>query len=892
MEYKVKENIIECWVYDKFYRNLPATHNFGTKKERDELKEQALKGPFPNGITVSDHGMIRAQINHDYKHKHWRRPPEPIDDHVKSLFPQWKSWGLPRASASASASTSTNSTAVPTTSANNSPTPTAKPTTPPVTPAAPAAISATSTAKPTTSTTKSTTSTAKPAAPAAKSTTSTAKATTSTAKPAAPTAKPTAPATKPAAPATKPAAPATKPAAPATKPTTSTAKPAAPAAKTTTSTAEATTSTAKPAAPTAKPTAPATKPAAPATKPTTSTAKPAAPTAKPATSTAKPATSTAKPATSTAKPATSTAKPTTPISASNAAGTSPSKGTPASSGPSTQSVPVVGKGKQKAHIFRNTGFHARVITNDMDADGEEIIETETDPGAGYTDWNETAKALRAKKSLFPSTDNASENSGLEIAKMISLAPLFTGDVFDTNDDTNDFLGDNLQFSTFARVRRSELDIYSSELAEDPWGAPLEDDGDREATDNLYLNTNTAWTTFICGLQGAGKSHTLSVVMENCLIPNKEVGVLKQRLAALVCSYSPFTPIGSGKPCEVAYLATPDPASGIGEGYGPRCVSKVTVLASRSNFDNMKKIYEKIPGVTVRQLLLKPSQLTVKTMLNLMSVQDDNNALYMQVVTRILREMSAEDQNGFNYMKFKEILALEQFTQQQWQPLELRLELLESFLGAEDNPDPFDAKPGTITIVDLTCPFVDAEIACLLFSICVDLFCASKGGVGKIVALDEAHKFMTTKAASQKFAESIIQNIRLQRHIGLRTIISTQDPDVHPQLLELSNFILMHRFDSPRWFEIIRKYVGFAVENQDSDAQSDIGSNRSQATSLFEEIMVLNPGEAMLYCPQLVTTESVGRQATLLKSRLLKILVRRRLTKDGGVTRTALGNPDL
>ncbi|KAF3906730.1 hypothetical protein AA313_de0201735 [Arthrobotrys entomopaga] len=561
-----------------------------------------------------------------------------------------------------------------------------------------------------------------------------------------------------------------------------------------------------------------------------------------------------------------------------------------------QELPVTGNTKAKVHPFRDTGYRTRVVTEDVDTAGEENIKVEvtSDSEEQFVSWRERSKALRSKNSLFPPVDSVYENSSLAIDKMISQAPLFTAEVFDTDDDTGDSLGDNLQFSTFAQVRKSKLDLYSSELCEETWGVPLDDDEDRKAKEHLYLNTNTTWSTFICGLQGTGKSHTLSVLMENCLIPNKEVGILKRPLAALVCSYSPFTPIGSGKPCEVAYLAAPDPMSSIGEGYGSRRATKVTVLVSRSNYFNMKNVYDKIPEVTVRPLLFKASQFTAKTMLNLMSVQDDNNALYMQVVTRILREMSADNPEGFNYEKFKEILATQQFSGQQWQPLDLRLELLESFIGSESNRDPFDAASGTITIVDLTCPFVDAETACLLFSICVDLFCAAQGSAsGKILALDEAHKFMTAKAASQKFAESVITNVRLYRHVGLRTIISTQDPDVHPQLLELSNFILMHRFDSPRWFEIIRKYVGFAVE-QESDSRAETGSRKNQALKIFEQIMMLNPGEALLYCPRLVTTDGHrgDRQVAYLQNKLIKILVRRRLTKDGGVTRTALGNLDL
>ena len=48
-------------------------------------------------------------------------------------------------------------------------------------------------------------------------------------------------------------------------------------------------------------------------------------------------------------------------------------------------------------------------------------------------------------------------------------------------------------------------------------------------------------------------------------------------------------------------------------------------------------------------------------------------------------------------------------------------------------------PGSLTIVDLSCPFVDDSAACALFTICLELFLENRGDVGRVVALDEAHK---------------------------------------------------------------------------------------------------------------------------------------------------------
>ena len=45
----------------------------------------------------------------------------------------------------------------------------------------------------------------------------------------------------------------------------------------------------------------------------------------------------------------------------------------------------------------------------------------------------------------------------------------------------------------------------------------------------------------------------------------------------------------------------------------------------------------------------------------------------------------------------------------------------------------------MTIIDLSCPFVDANMACVLFNIGISLYLESGLTTGKIIAVDEAHK---------------------------------------------------------------------------------------------------------------------------------------------------------
>ena len=103
-------------------------------------------------------------------------------------------------------------------------------------------------------------------------------------------------------------------------------------------------------------------------------------------------------------------------------------------------------------------------------------------------------------------------------------------------------------------------------------------------------------------------------------------------------------------------------------------------------------------------------------------------------------------------------------------------------------------------VDLSSPFVDAPMACTLFGIALDLFLASRSDEqsGRIVALDEAHKFLTGSSSAQIFTGRLSEVVRLQRHLGARVVIATQEPTLGSELLDLATMTIVHRFTSPAW----------------------------------------------------------------------------------------------
>ena len=125
---------------------------------------------------------------------------------------------------------------------------------------------------------------------------------------------------------------------------------------------------------------------------------------------------------------------------------------------------------------------------------------------------------------------------------------------------------------------------------------------------------------------------------------------------------------------------------------------------------------------------------------------------LQIIMSILKEMAIDNHgdSGFNYSMFLQRVRQEAngFLGTQKGPMTMRLALLESFMDTGKlgkklktivKDDFFTVKPGSLTIIDLTDPFVDSSGACVLFDISLALFLDSNKGIGKVVALDEAHK---------------------------------------------------------------------------------------------------------------------------------------------------------
>lgn len=450
--------------------------------------------------------------------------------------------------------------------------------------------------------------------------------------------------------------------------------------------------------------------------------------------------------------------------------------------------------------------------------------------------------------------NRTQTTDQDLLDEVQTAPIFTESIRALAESSVDVPGQKI-FSQYGLLAG--------------YGKPAPDNSEM-----FYYNVAAPSSTFICGSQGSGKSHTLSCLLENCLFPC-DANELPRPLAGLLFHYDSFFSDEKGSPCEAACLAS-----------NPNI--KVRVLCAPTNVGFIQKTYQGM-NVQVEPLRIREADLNTKRMKDLMAISAGSSMpLYMHVVNRILKNLRIEQQDRagetFSYKKFLEFLKKENLTEHQKTPLEQRLENLESFMASK-NQTGNDWKPraGQLTIVDLSCPCVTSEGAAQLFNICLSLFLEQDKSIGRVVALDEAHKYMGESPESSVLTEQLLCTIRLQRHLAARIIISTQEPTVSPKLLDLCSVTIVHRFTSPEWLRALQKHLAGVSETTGTVGRMVDGSSapaQLENSSLLQQIVQLRVGEALVFAPSAWIAFQEG-QIVKGSELVLKLRIRNRVTHDGG-----------
>mmetsp|Transcript_8441 Transcript_8441/g.11749 ORF Transcript_8441/g.11749 Transcript_8441/m.11749 type:complete len:110 (+) Transcript_8441:1500-1829(+) len=105
-----------------------------------------------------------------------------------------------------------------------------------------------------------------------------------------------------------------------------------------------------------------------------------------------------------------------------------------------------------------------------------------------------------------------------------------------------------------------------------------------------------------------------------------------------------------------------------------------------------------------------------------------------------------------------------------------------------------------------------------------------------------------------------------RHEGIRILLSTQSPEALPtELLELVSLAIIHRFQSPSWFNYLSSKLPLTIA-------------RNNQEMTFQQAMNLAPGHALVF------TASNALDMTDQSATIFELAIRNRLTQDFGASR--------
>ena len=415
--------------------------------------------------------------------------------------------------------------------------------------------------------------------------------------------------------------------------------------------------------------------------------------------------------------------------------------------------------------------------------------------------------------------------------------------------------------------------------------PFKDIFERETTttEDVFLNTSDPFCAVVTGVQGSGKSHTSNVILENCLLScdlphSMPLVKLARPTVALVLHYDE----SDQNVCESIGLrrsafhppSSSSSSSRRAANNPPPCVDRVVVLVSPTYYEQRKRFYSDDESIEVYPLLFR-WPLSADQLKILMAIGTDTTAqpLYVSVVLNYLRRLQRADKMPSFQQFLDDVTALFKAPGQR-DPLEQRLQLLQSFIAESDENTGFADRQkrlgelfstaGALVVADLTDPMLSRADATNIFHILLVQFRQLSLPFGKVVAFDEAHKYLD--AQDSGFAAAVVTTVRLMRHEGTRVLISTQSPLCLPsEIFELASIAILHCAHSSDWIHYLAKKIPITKEDIDRLRNLDCGEALLFATAT--DIPALSTGDESSSPPPLFT-----------------LRVRKRLTVDYGASR--------
>jgi hypothetical protein len=396
----------------------------------------------------------------------------------------------------------------------------------------------------------------------------------------------------------------------------------------------------------------------------------------------------------------------------------------------------------------------------------------------------------------------------------------------------------------------EPDVYLGSAGPSPqFGILGEAVGKRVA-----LDLNETHTISLFGVQGGGKSYTLGTIIEAASLPARPVNQLPQPLATIVFHYSPTADYAP----EFISMAAPNDDSAqielLQKRYGvhPAALRDIVMLVPESQVTQRRAEY---PDAEVRRLAFGSAELQARHWRFLMGALG-NQSTYVRQLNRIMRAT----RDSLTLQTIRDGIDNSPLGESIKQLAHQRLDLAADYIDDSARLATL-VRPGRLIIVDLRDDLIEKDEALGLFVVLMELFAAattSNERFNKLVVFDEAHKYIE----SPDLVSSLVESVREMRHKGMTILVASQDPPSVPiALIELSDHMILHRFNSPGWLKHLQK------------------ANSALADLTPSKVNGLAPGEAYVWA---------GKATDLAFTKgAVKVVLRPRMTRHGGSTRTAV-----
>lgn len=369
---------------------------------------------------------------------------------------------------------------------------------------------------------------------------------------------------------------------------------------------------------------------------------------------------------------------------------------------------------------------------------------------------------------------------------------------------------------------------------------------------VALDLNETHTISLFGVQGGGKSYTLGSIIEAATLPAPPVSLLPQPLATIVFHYSQTLDYEPEFTSMVAPNTDPAQVGDLVSRYqgAPGALQDIVVLVPGDQLEQRRAEH---PQLTVLPLKFASRELRAEHWRFLMGAVG-NQSTYIRQLQRIMKAHRNDlrlDVIRDGVMESGLTDALKQLAQQ-------RLDLAEEYIDDSASIKEM-IRPGRMIIVDLRDEFIEKDEALGLFVVLMQLFAeAQRERFNKLVVFDEAHKYI----GSPDLVEGLVSSVREMRHKGMSVLVASQDPPSVPiKLIELSDVVILHRFNSPAWLRHMQKAAVSLAELTPARMSS------------------LAPGEAYVWSSK-ATDQDFTRGAVRMR-------LRPRMTRHGGGTKTAI-----